>query len=234
MSQSNPQLQPVAVWDLPLRLVHWSLVLLVIAAWVTTEEALYYDMTLHQYCGYTLLTLVIFRLFWGFWGSHHACFQDFVCGVGSTWNYVLTLFKRQPSHYIGHNPLGGWSVLLLLLVLFVQAGSGLFANDDIFTEGPLSAWVSKDTSDMFTQVHKVNFNLLLALIALHISAILFYWIVKRENLIRPMITGYKWLATEHYPPQQLKSVWRALMLFVCSGLIVWLIVESHALWHGLF
>lgn len=234
MLESNSKLKKIPVWDLPVRLVHWSLVLLIIVAWVTTQDELYYDMTLHQYCGYTLLTLVIFRLLWGFWGSPYACFQDFLCGFTTTKQYLVTLFKPQPSHYIGHNPLGGWSVVLLLTLLGVQATTGLFANDDILTEGPLYAWISKDTSDWLTKIHKVNFNILLVFIAVHMSAIIFYRLVKQDNLVKPMITGYKWLSLEHTSKHPFKSLWRALIVLLFSGLFVWGLVTSHALWHGLF
>jgi cytochrome b len=93
--------------------------------------------------------------------------------------------------YIGHNPLGGWSIIAMLISLLIQAGTGLFANDDILTEGPLSGWVSKETSDWLTGIHHLNQNVLLVLIAVHICAILFYLIARRENLISPMITGTK-------------------------------------------
>lgn len=194
--QDTPPLQKIRVWDLPVRLFHWSLVGLVVMSWVTSQADLdlYYDMTLHMYCGYAVLTLLIFRVLWGFWGSDDARFCHFVCSFKTTFTYAKNLFKSPSNHYIGHNPLGAWSVLLLLTALFVQTSTGLFASDEISTEGPLYEWVSSKMSQWLTTLHKINFYIvLLGLIALHISAILFYLFYKKENLIHPMITGNKWL-----------------------------------------
>lgn len=99
--------------------------------------------------------------------------------------------RGETPRYLGHNPLGAWSIVAMLVLLLIQAGTGLFANDDILIEGPLYAWVSKGTSDWLTTIHRFNFNLLLLVIAVHLSAVLFYLLVKRENLIRPMLSGRK-------------------------------------------
>jgi cytochrome b len=122
--------------------------------------------------------------------------------------------------------MGGWSIVALLTLLLVQTGTGLFANDDILIEGPLYGWVSKGTSDWLTTIHKLNFNLLLAMIAVHLSAVLFYLLVKRENLIHPMLSGRK-----HLPPERvsqaprLVSPWRGMAALVVVGLSVWLLVR---------
>lgn len=213
-------LKRFAIWDLPVRLFHWSLVFLILALWITTEEALYYDMRLHQYCGYAVLTLVIFRIFWGFWGSTSARFKHFLTGPQAVLKYASQLFNPRPSYHVGHNPLGGWSVFLLLSFLLLQASTGLFANDDIFTEGPLYTLVTKATSDFLTKVHKLNFNLLLGLIFLHISAILFYRRVKKENLVKPMIVGYQQLPVGTEAKIDFVSLWRAgILLGVAVGLV---------------
>jgi len=219
-------LKAVPVWDLPVRLFHWSLVGLVLASWVTSQADLdwYYDMDLHMYCGYAVLTLLIFRLLWGFWGSQHACFRDFVCGFRASFTYAKSLLKPEPGHCIGHNPLGAWSVLLLLTALFVQAGSGLFASDEILAEGPLYEWVSSSTSEWLTKIHKLNFFIvLLGLVILHISAMLFYLIFKKENLVRPMVTGRKWLPEETVITPFV-SFWRAIILLGLAYGMVHLLV----------
>jgi cytochrome b len=194
MPKSNPLPQTVPVWDLPTRLFHWTLVALMIAQWLTTESdsALQY----HVWGGYTVLTLVLFRLMWGFAGSDTARFSHFVRGPDAALEYVKALLRGETPLYLGHNPMGGWSILALLTLLLIQAGTGLFANDDISFDGPLSGWVSKSMSNGLTTVHKVNFNLLLLVIAVHISAVLFYLLVKHENLIYPMLSGRKQLSPE--------------------------------------
>ena len=213
------------VWDIPVRLFHWSLVGLVALCWFSAEQGGNW-MTVHLWSGYTVLALLLFRILWGLWGSTSARFTDFVCGPYRTWCYARDLLRLNPPFYIGHNPLGGWSVVFLLAALFIQASTGLFANDDIFIEGPLYNWVSKDTSDWLTKIHKLNFNGLLALIGLHLSAILFYRVVKRENLVLPMITGYKTVNDQKtLPAYQTANLGLALFFLITSGIAVYFLVR---------
>ena len=186
--QKNPH--HIQVWDIPTRLFHWVLVALVSISFVTGKMGPTY-MNYHEYSGVAILILVLFRLAWGFVGSEESRFKAFLRGPSAVMRYASTLFQRKASRHLGHNPLGGWSVILLLISLFIQAGTGLFANDDILTEGPLFNLVSKATSDWLTGIHHINHTVLLALILIHLGAILFYLFYKKENLIVPMITGYK-------------------------------------------
>ena len=184
-------MRTVKVWDVAVRIFHWLLVLLIVASWATGQAKGNW-MTWHMYSGYAILTLILFRIAWGFVGSTHARFSSFIYGPSRVFDYV---FGRRPrlksATYLGHNALGGWMVLALLVCLLVQAGTGLFANDDIVTDGPLVKWISKDLSDRMTGLHHVGFNVLLVLAALHIGGALFYLLVKRDNLIVPMFTGTK-------------------------------------------
>lgn len=224
MSEHNSLLQAVRVWDLPTRLFHWILVALMIAQWLTAESdgALQY----HVWGGYAVLTLVLFRLIWGFAGSDTSRFSQFVRGPGAALDYVKALRRGETPLYLGHNPMGGWSILALLGLLLIQAGTGLFANDDITFDGPLSGWVSKSMSNWLTTIHKLNFNLLLLVIAVHISAVLFYLLVKRENLIHPMLSGRKYL-----PPEQasaaprMVSPWLGLAALAIAAVVVGLLVR---------
>lgn len=215
---------PVPVWDLPVRLFHWTLVALLLVSWWTGEEG-GNAMIYHLWSGYGILTLVIFRLLWGLAGSPYARFRQFLRGPRALADYALGLLQRKPSVWVGHNPLGGWVIMIMLLALLVQAMTGLFANDDIFIEGPLYPWVSKRASDALTSLHKANFNLLLALAALHVAAALFYLLVKRENLITPMITGRKWLPAETAgQPSGFASPWLAVLLVTLAGSgVYWLV-----------
>ncbi|ALG67072.1 cytochrome b/b6 domain-containing protein [Beggiatoa leptomitoformis] len=227
MKEENnpPRLQKIPVWDLPVRLFHWILVLLIVGLWATTEEDVYYDMTLHTYLGYSVLALVLFRILWGFVGSKHARFSDFIYGIPATLAYLKHLPSRQPSAYIGHNPVGGWSVIFLLLALLVQTGTGLFADDDIFTTGAFAKFVSSDTSHFLTEVHEINFNILMLLVGLHIAAILFYRFYKRVNLVKPMIVGTKEVSPEQaLTAKKFASAWLALFLLGLTGSGVYLAV----------
>ena len=181
---------PVLVWDLPTRIFHWLLVALVAFSFYTgkTGGTL---MQYHEWSGVAILVLVFFRVCWGFLGGAHARFTGFLKGPREVWRYATGLFGRDYQPHLGHNPMGGWSIVAMLAALLVQAGTGLFANDDIFTEGPLYAWVSKETSDWLTGIHHLNQNILLGLVALHLGAIVFHFVVKRENLVTPMLTGRK-------------------------------------------
>ncbi len=224
MSDKLETLKTVVVWDLPTRLFHWTLVALMIAQWLTAEESSTMDW--HVWGGYAVLALVLFRLIWGFVGSETARFSDFVRGPGAALEYVRALLRGETPHYLGHNPLGAWSIVAMLVLLLAQAGTGLFATDDILIEGPLYAWVSKDTSDWLTSIHKLNFNLLLLVIAVHLSAVLFYLLVKRENLIHPMLSGYKRLPSELAgQAPRLVSPWRGLAALAAVGVGVWLLVR---------
>lgn len=178
----------VEVRDLPVRLFHWSLVALIAFSWWAADQGGNW-MQYHLWSGYAILTLLVFRIAWGFLGSAHARFGDFLYGPRAMLDAIKNLPRREAVDYAGYNPLGGIMVLLLLLCVLVQALTGLFANDDIVNEGPLFHWVSKETSDLLTTVHKYNFEVLLVLIAIHVSAQLFYVMYKSSNLITPMLTG---------------------------------------------
>ncbi len=176
------------VWDLPLRLFHWVLVLLVVSQVITAwigGNALEY----HALGGYAILALVLFRIAWGFLGGTHARFADFVRGPAAVLAYAKSLGSKSASAHRGHNPLGGWSVLAMLVSLLVQACTGLFANDDVMMEGPLVKHVSGRFSEIATAVHDANAIVLLALVSLHVLAVLFYLFWKEQNLIAPMISG---------------------------------------------
>ena len=186
--QETAPAKPLLVWDLPTRLFHWCLVVLIGVSWLTGEMG---EMEWHMRSGIAILALVLFRLLWGFFGSTTARFSDFLASPVTAYRYARGLLAGKNDRYLGHNPLGGWMVVALLGLVFLQASSGLFANDDIFTEGPLYHLVTKSTSDWLTGIHKSLFDILLAAAALHIAAAFFYLFVKKDNLIFPMIHGRK-------------------------------------------
>jgi len=213
-----------AVWDLPVRLFHWALVALVVTSW-TSAQIGGNAMQIHQWSGMTILTLVLFRVLWGFLGSTRARFADFVRGPRAALTYARELRRGRAPFTPGHNPLGGWMVLALLASLLLQAGTGLFANDDIMLEGPLAKYISKQTSDWLTGVHHLNVVVLLVLIGLHIAAALFYLMVKRENLILPMLSGTKRAGPgREFEPTRGGALWlAALLLTGCAAAVAWLV-----------
>ena len=212
---------PVRVWDLPVRLFHWAMVLLCGFSWWSAEEG---GLTLqyHMWAGYLILTLVLFRVSWGFVGSASARFADFLHGPVRVLRAIPELLSPVPMPVAGHNPLGGWMVVALLVCLLLQTGSGLFANDDILNEGPLYQYVGKALSDTLTSLHHLNFNVLLGLVALHVLAIAWHRVRKGERLAAAMIHGRK---SVDGPPPRLAAAWRALPWLVASAGLVALIVN---------
>lgn len=213
----------VKVWDLPTRLFHWLLVGLIIASFVSGAiggNAMQY----HQWSGLAILVLLLFRLAWGFAGGHPSRFTSFLRGPKAVWRYARGLLRPDAPRHLGHNPLGGWSIIAMLAALSLQAGTGLFANDDILTEGPLYLWVSKSTSDLLTRIHLFNRQVLIVLAGLHVAAVIFYLVAKGENLVTPMITGVKhW--DDDAAPSAAESPWKALLLAGLAAGAVYLLVR---------
>jgi cytochrome b len=178
------------VWDLPVRVMHWGLVLAVGGAWLTRElEGDWFAW--HVRCGYAVLLLAATRIVWGFVGTRHARFGDFVRGPRAILRYLRGGAGEDGRRIAGHNPLGALMVLAMLAMLLAQAALGLFANDQVMSTGPLFGYVSAETSDRLTSLHKQLFDVIVAAIAVHVAAALFYLWLRRENLILPMITGRK-------------------------------------------
>ena len=208
------------VWDLPVRLFHWGIVLLILAAWVTQE---YNWMDWHVRIGYTILTLLVFRIVWGFVGSDTARFGRFLRSPPAAVRHLARLHRREADAEVGHNAAGGWMVMLMLALIAVQAGTGLFSNDDGDTEGPLMHLVSKDQSDGLSHIHALNFKLLEAAILLHVLAIGLYGVLKRQNLLRPMLTGVKRLPPGAACPRMVSPRWAAVVLAVAAGGVAYLV-----------
>lgn len=210
----------IKVWDLPVRLFHWVLVALILAAWVTQ----YIDrMKLHVWIGETILTLLLFRVVWGFVGSDTARFAWFLRSPLVALRHLARLWRREPDREIGHNAAGGWMVLVMLALIGVQAGTGLFANDlddGGDTEGPLMHLVGKDRSNWLSHIHSLNFTVIEAVIVLHVVAIVAYAVLKRHNLVRPMVTGMKVMPADAVAPRVVNPVWALVVLAVAFGAVV--------------
>lgn len=180
----------VRIWDLPTRLFHWLLALGVIAL-VTTAQLGY--MEWHFRLGYAVLALLIFRLLWGLFGGRWSRFTAFIYSPASLWRYLRG--QGDPSHSVGHSPTGALSVFALLFFLLAQIGTGLFSDDEIAASGPLTRLASSDFVSLASWYHReVGKRVLIVLVILHVIAILYYLWRKRQNLVRPMLTGDKELA----------------------------------------
>jgi cytochrome b len=206
----------ILVWDIPTRAFHWLTAVLVLAAYLTWRLDL---MEWHAICGDALLTLVIFRLLWGFFGSDTTRFASFVSGPRAALQHLARLFRREPDHQVSHNPAGGLMVLLLIAFLLGETLSGIYVDNDVVDEGPLTEHVAAPVANAITTLHWVLWDALLAAIALHLLTILAYALGKGQNLLTPMITGKKRMPAAIAQPRT-ASVIRAGFLLAVSALIV--------------
>lgn len=209
----------VRVWDLPTRLFHWALVVLV-ALQFATAEFHWLSMQWHYRFGYAALALLLFRVAWGLLGSQTSRFSDFVRGPRVVWRYMKTLVAGRVEPALGHNALGGWSVLAMLGLLLAQTISGLFASDGIDSDGPFADAASDATVKWMTRLHHLGETALLLLIALHIVAVLLHWLLHHDNLLVPMLSGRK---RANAPPRRFVGGWRAVILFLLAASAVLLL-----------
>lgn len=222
---AGPGLRRVRIWDRPTRIFHWVLVVLVVVCYVSGDNGRY---DVHVPAGQALLILVLARVIWGFVGSGPSRFRAFVRPLREVASYLPTLAKRAPGGCPGHNPLGGLSVVAMLLVLLLQAGLGLFVADvDGLHEGPLSFAVSYDTARAAAELHEDVVDVLLVLVGLHLAALLYHRLYKREKLVKPMVTGWASLpaagtgaGADDRPAPRLVSDWRALLVLAIAAALV--------------
>lgn len=186
MRPSTP-IHRIKVWDLPTRLFHWILVLLVVMLGVSGELG---KLNIHLLIGPLVVALVLFRIIWGFVGSETSRFSHFVRGPRAVLAYMAAA-RKGAVRSVGHNPLGAFSVLALLTLLLLQGVTGLFTSDDILTEGPLAHLVSAKTVALLSSLHRIGFKLLLLFVALHLAAVAFYTFVKKDDMVSAMISGEK-------------------------------------------
>ena len=214
----STSLDKVRIWDLPTRIFHWVLAVLVVVCYLSGDNGRF---DIHIPAGQALLVLVLARVLWGFAGSEPSRFRAFVRPLREIAAYVRTLGKRAPGHHPGHNPLGGLSVVAMLAVLLLQAGLGIFAVDvDGYNEGPLSFLVSYDAAREAAELHGDVVDILLILVGLHLAAILFYRVFKREKLVKPMVTGWASLPAGDRPAPRLVSAWRALLVLAIAAAVI--------------
>lgn len=199
------------LWDIATRCFHWTIVCCVPLAWWSAETQNY---ELHEWIGYLVIVLVVSRVLWGFVGSPHSRFADFLVGP----HRVLAYLRGAASDSAGHNPLGGWSVIALLLLLLIQAVSGLFNSDDVLFSGPLYYAAADGFRDSMGTIHDIAFNVLLGLVALHIVAVLFHQFGRGEKLLQAMLRGR---AADREGRAAPAPLWKALIIVVLVSLALW-------------
>ncbi len=220
----HPQQQPHGarrlVWDLPLRLFHWSLVLLLAASWLTAELE---RMTLHFYAGYGVATLLVFRLAWGFIGPRYARFGSFLAGPRRVFAYLRDWLNGEAREPAGHTPPGGWMILALLSLIALQVASGMLNSHDGLDAGPWYWAASEDLRDLAEDVHEAGFDLLLVLAAVHIVAVLLYLLRPGINLVGAMFSGRKRTGEPAIRSSRLPL---ALALLAAAAAGVWYLVSA--------
>ena len=214
----------IRVWDAPTRIFHAALAALVVFSFVTGKVGSGW-MQWHMKSGYAILTLLVFRLAWGVAGSRTARFAHFLAGPRQAMRYAREAFARRPPFVAGHNPLGGWMVLFMVAILLLQAGTGLFADDEVATQGPLAAKVSDALVGRLTTLHRYNEWLVVAAVSLHVAAIAAYQWGLKVDLIGPMVHGWK-RVPEGAPalePAEGSSALAAVLLAASAAFVYWLV-----------
>jgi cytochrome b len=211
------------IWDLPLRLFHWSFAVTILASWYTAEQGA--DLVeIHIKLGFVAIALLLFRVLWGIIGPKHARFSQFLPSPKKLLNYLRNSNSQKTTP--GHNPLGAMMVVLMILLISIQAISGLFINDDVFSSGPYYGSVSNELEKVMRFLHHNTFDFMIGAIGLHLAAVAYYWRVKKQNLVLPMITGKKSAeqvgANDAIPHS--KIILGFVLAVCCAGFVYWLVV----------
>ena len=212
------------VWDIPVRLFHWLLVLCLLGQWLTTE-VLEDAMNIHFYIGYFTLGLIIFRLIWGFVGTKYAKFNSFILGPNAMLSYLRSFTSKHKNFTIGHNPVGGLLLPAVLILVGLQAISGLFTSDDIVSAGPYYDSANSAIQEWMQWLHHNIFDLLIALIVVHLLAIAWYRWALKHDLVTPMFTGQK--AVKASKAITHSKLVQALLLAIFIGVFVYWLVEIN-------
>jgi cytochrome b len=216
ISEGNGRAQPVRVWDLPLRLWHWSVVGALAVSLYTGLSGQIHLFDLHALAGYTVIALLLFRLAWGFWGGAYARWTQYLTTPRALFDHARG--RHDPAQ--AHTPPGALMAVAVWITLAIQAGSGLFASDFIFNRGPLATHVTEAGVRQATWIHVRAFWIVLTLASLHVIAIAAYWIVRREPLALAMITGRKPLLGAATPNLMVRGILTAAAAVWATRLII--------------
>jgi len=223
MTIPSNEIKRVRVWDLPTRLFHWTLAVLVAFSWWSGEQGGSW-LNWNFLSGFAVVTLVLFRIVWGLVGSTTARFGHFIKGPRAGIAHLREMFSAHVPRDFGHNAVGGWVIVAMLALLAAQAGLGMFAEDEVAHFGPFNGYVSADVAHRLTKLHHLGGKLILYLVVLHVFAVIVYFVWKRLNLVGPMLSGYS-RASDGDANAKFVSPWWALLIIVLAGLCVWGIVS---------
>jgi cytochrome b len=215
----------IRIWDIWVRLFHWTLAVSVLFLLISGETGWqFFDW--HRTVGELALTLIVFRLLWGLAGSSNARLRHLVRHPKSALMHLADLFRRTPHQERGHNAAGSWAVLALLLIVGTQAVTGLFiADEDEFVEGALYGSLSSANTDLVYRIHMLNAQLLQIIVIVHVVMVFVYLLYARQNLIRPMITGWmKWPASVTMPDVRFQRSWVGALLAAVSAALIGFVV----------
>jgi len=205
-------MRAVAVWDVPTRIFHWALVVAVIVSLLTGEEDGFL-FGVHTVSGYLILLLLMFRLIWGVVGSPHSKFSDFIYSMTTVRAYATQLLRLKPAKYVGHNPLGGWMVVVLLSVLLATVVTGLFSGRDNGAGGLFLPLIAGPDGQGLGEVHEALGNIVIVLAVVHVLGVFVDWLLTGENLVRPMVSGLKHMDdTRAASERLLVKPWRAVIV----------------------
>jgi cytochrome b len=220
---------PRRVWDLPVRIVHWLLVIGIAGSYATHKLGVAY-FKYHLWFGYLVVVLATFRIFWGFIGTRHARFAQFLRGPRATVAYFRALLRGAAAATPGHNPVGAWMVLFLLVALVAQGVTGLFANDEIFNTGPLYGYISDALSLRLTSWHRRLFGWILVAVVLHVLAVVAHRLLAGHDLIGPMFSGKKPanLVAEEDAISSSRLWLAAVLLAGVAAAVTWVVLRAPA------
>ena len=216
----------VKVWDIYIRAFHWLLLICILVSFISFRLD---EMDIHFISGHCILALLIFRVIWGLIGSRTALFFSFIKGPGAILSYLKNPSSDKFKGMIGHSPIAALSVVAMLVVISVQVGTGLISDDEILLQGPLAKYVSGDLSYQATTYHGINTNLIIGLIVLHLAAIAFYRFIKKDDIVKPMVTGQKNVSEEfaqHVQPMDKTKHLRAAMAIVVAIAIAYFVFNA--------
>lgn len=216
----------VKVWDVYIRIFHWLLLICILVSFISFRLD---EMDIHFISGHCVLALIIFRVIWGVVGSRTALFQSFIKGPGTILNYLQNPSSEKFKGIIGHSPIAALSVIAMLVVISVQVGTGLISDDEILLQGPLAQFVSGEMSYQATTYHGINAKLIIGLIVLHLAAIAFYRFIKKDDIVKPMVTGQKNVSEEfaqHVQPMDKTKHLRAAMAILISIAIAYFVFNA--------
>ncbi|MEO9641709.1 MAG: cytochrome b/b6 domain-containing protein [Lentilitoribacter sp.] len=216
----------VKVWDVYIRIFHWLLLICILVSFISFRLD---EMDIHFISGHCVLALIIFRVIWGVVGSRTALFHSFIKGPGTILNYLQNPSSEKFKGIIGHSPIAALSVIAMLVVISVQVGTGLISDDEILLQGPLAQYVSGEMSYQATTYHGINAKLIIGLIVLHLAAIAFYRFIKKDDIVKPMVTGQKNVSEEfaqHVQPMDKIKHLRAAMAILISIAIAYFVFNA--------